>query len=220
MDRNHKLDAPDNEALSSIDQVGDHSNLSTLYRKAKNDWTGELVSEGERERRRQTKYDTISFGIRKEFFGVGFLIALPVALMSVMVAVILSIVTEANVGIMVIPTMFAFLFWVMAAYFTYRAVYRMFYSNALQATPFIIILLMYLGLLATILHIATAGIHAQNPLTATLVITGIELILSMVIALPLLIIWTTPKLSANAKLMIICTPIAVLIGVNLFLLFT
>ena len=218
MDRNHQLDAPDNEALSRIDQVGDHSSLSTLYRKSKNDWTGELVSEDERERRRQTKYDTISFGIRKQFHTVGFLITLPIVAMSIIIAAAFALVTDDNVGIMVIPAIFVFLFWVMGTYFGYRKVYGIFYNNALQATPYIIILLLFLGLLTPIIHSLTAGFHDQNAFVATALVAGIELLIGIIISYPLLLIWTTPKLSGNVKMTIICAPVVMLIGVNLLLL--
>ena len=220
MDSSHKLDAPDNDSLSRIDQVGDHSDLSTLYRKAKNDWTGELVSDSERDRRRQEKFDTISFGIRKEFATISLLITAPLIISSIIATVAFTFVDEKNRPILGIPTIFLFLFWVIGTFFAYKKVYALFYNNALQATPFICVLLTYLGLFATILHILTAGIHNQNPLYSTIIVSGLELLLGIAISLPLLLLWTTPKLSGNLKLAIIVAPIIALIGVNIYLIVT
>ena len=138
MDRNHQLDAPDNEELKHIEQLSDHSDLSALYRKAKDQWDGELVSDTERERRRQHKHDTIAFGVRKKFITIGFIIPLPLLLVWIIVSVILSMVTEDNAPMFVIPMMFTFLLWGLVSYFSYRKVYAIFYNNTLQAGPFVI----------------------------------------------------------------------------------
>ena len=218
MDSNHKLDAPDNESLSGIDQVGDHSGLSTIYRRAKDGWSGELVTDTERERRRQEKFDKISFGIRKQFVAVALLIPYPFVLGTILLAAAFTFVTEQNAGTLAIPAIFVFLFWIITSVMSYKKLFAMFYANALQAGPFIITLLVVLGLFATIIHVLTAAIHEQQGLFSSVIVGVSELLISLVITLPLLILWTTPRLSGNARVGIIGIFVLILGGVNAYLL--
>lgn len=216
MDRRHQLDAPDNEELKYIEQVADHSELSTIYRKAKNQWEGELISDTERDRRRQNKYDTIAFGVRKRFISIGFIIPLPLLLAWLIVSVILSMVTEQNAPMFVIPMMFTFLIWGLVSYFAYRKVYAIFYNNTLQAGPFVVTLLTLLIASIPLLYDLTASIHAEKLIITAAVVSVVMILWSILLTLPLLRLWSTPTISGNGKLAIISALAVVLIGLAFF----
>lgn len=216
MDRRHQLDAPDNEELKDIEQIADHSNLSSMYRKAKDQWDGELVSETERDQRLQKKYDTIAFGVRKRFMAIGFIIPLPLLLAWLIVSVILSMVTEENAPMFVIPMMFTFMLWGLLSYFAYRKVYAIFYNNTLQAGPFVVTLLTLLIASIPLIYDLTASIHDEK-LIITAGVVGVVMVLwSILLTLPLLRLWSTPTITANGKLVIIVALAFVLIGLALF----
>lgn len=219
MDRNHRLDAPDNEALKNIEQVADHSELSTLYRKAKDQWDGELVSDEERETRRKNKYDTISFGIREKFLLIGFLIPLPFAMALLVASIVLTLVTEDNASLFVIPMIFTVLFWVICSFFAYKKVAALFYGNALNAVPFITILLLLLALSIPTIYELTRPIHSGVLFTSSLTVIGIGFIWSIILTIPLLRIWSTPRLSGNAKFGLITLIAVVLLGAALYVSF-
>lgn len=216
MDRRHQLDAPDNEELKDIEQVADHSDLSRIYRKAKDQWEGELVTDTERDRRRQHKYDTIAFGVRKRFVAIGFIIPLPLLLAWLIVSTILSMVTEDNAPMFVIPMMFTFMLWGLISYFAYRKVYAIFYNNTLQAGPFVVTLLTLLIASIPLIYDLTASIHAEKLIVTAAIVGAVMILWSILLTLPLLRLWSTPTISANGKLVIIVTLAAVLIGLALF----
>lgn len=203
MDHNHRLEAPDNEALKDIEQVADHSDLSTLYRKAKDQWDGELLTDQEREKRRQNKYDTISFGIRKKFLLIGFLIPLPFFLAWLIGSVALNFVTDDNVSMMAIPAIFVFLAWAMLSFFSYKRLFVLFYDNALNAGLFITVLLTLLGLSAVSIFKLSDSIHQAQVFESALTVTGFGFVWSVILTIPLLYLWSTPRLSGNAKLGVI-----------------
>lgn len=219
MDRSHRLDAPDNEALKNIEQVSDHSELSTIYPHAHNQWSGELVTETERDRRHQKTQDTISFGIRKEFAIIGVLIPLPVVFLALLVSAAFLMITEENAALFVIPGIFIFLILAVSIFFIYKKVFKIFYTNALQAGPFIIALLAMLTASASIIYTLTTPIHTENGLISTVVVSLFVLIWSIILCFGLLRIWTTPKLKGNTKAGIIGIMTLGLIGWAVYALF-
>lgn len=202
MDSSHKLDAPSNDELKNIEQIADHSDLSTLYNKAKG-FEGELISDQERQHRQETKYDTIAFGIRKKFLLVGFLIPLPIILATVILAVFLPSVDKDNVTMLAVPAIFLFIFWAVISFVSVKKVFKLFYSNALQAGPFYVALLSLLTISAYIIYNLTIPIHNYSPFMSTLLVSGIAVVWSVVLAFFLLRIWTTPAINGNYKILLL-----------------
>lgn len=219
MDRNHQLDAPNNEELENIEQVTDHSGLTTLYRSAKPQWDGEVMSEEERERRRKHKEDTVSFGIRKHIFTIGFLAPLPLIIASIVVTGIFSTITDDNVRMFVIPMIIAFLVWILVTIGIYKHLVKLFYTNAVQTGPFLFTLLLLLGMSLPTIYVLTLPFHDQQPLISALLIAGVELVWSIILTIPLIFIWTTPKLRGNAKFALVTVIALALLGTALYILF-
>ena len=219
MDTNHQLDAPNNEDLGNIEQVADHSGLTTLYPHAKAQWDGEILSEEERERRRKYKEDTVSFGIRKHFVTIGFLAPLPLIIASVVVTGVFTMITDDNVRMFVIPMIVVFLLWVMFTIGTYKKLTKLFYTNAVQAGPFLFTLLLLLGMSLPMIFTGTLLFQNEQPLISASLIGGVEIIWSIILTLPLIYIWTTPKLRGNSKFALITAIALTLLGVALYILF-
>ena len=219
MDRKHQLDAPDNDILKNIEQVSDHSELSTLYRKARDQWDGELVSDDEREKRRQNKNDTISFGIRKKALLIGILIPLPLMLAWLIAAALLTYITDENAPIFVIPMIFIFLIWGLISFFTYKKVFALFYMNALQAGPFIITIFTFIGFSIPIIFAITEPLHIGLGFMAALLVNAVVVVWSVLLTFPLLYLWTTPRLSGGFKLSLISLIGIALLGTTLMITF-
>ena len=140
MNPKHQLDAPDNDSLRTIEQVQDRSSLSSIYPQAGKQWEGDLVSTEERERRRQEKEDTMSFGIRKLSWKVGLLAPLPFVLLSIFLALSAFGIAKTNIDIMVIPMIIVFIAWVGISFTIFKRIFAIFYQHALRAGPFLLIL--------------------------------------------------------------------------------
>lgn len=207
MDENHRLNAPDNDSLSQVEQLQDRSELSSIYPHAGKQWEGDLISQEERERRRQHKEDMMSFGIRKLWWKIGFLAPLPLVLLCLFLAGSAKGIALTNINLMVIPMIIVFLIWIGVTITIYRRIFSTFYTHALQALPFLAILYVLLALSVEILYILTIPIHQQVPLTAVLLVGTLTLLWSLVLSPLMLVLWTTPRVSGAVKAIIIAASI-------------
>ncbi len=217
MDRKHKLDAPNNESLKHIEQFGDRSELSTLYPRRGKQWDGDLVSPEERDRRRQKKDETLSFGIRKQFWLVGLLTPLPLVILSLFIGVIFAIATEDNIPQLVIPGMFLFFIWMMLLYGIMRKTNEVFYRHSLRAIPYIVTLVILLALSVQSIYLLTIPLHSEQLVASLALVGAIELGWSILISYGLIFLWTTPRLSGNTKMSLIAVFAAALLGVSVLL---
>jgi len=199
MDRKHRLEAPHNDSLQSIEQLRDRSELSTVYFRARSQWEGDIVSEDERQRRRKDKEDHMSFGIRKQFWAVGILAPLPLVLLSLLLGVIFTLLGTLDVRMLVIPMMIGFLVWGVISFSIIKKIFALFYKNGLRAGPFLAILLTFLGLSIQIIYVSTIALHNHQLMSAVLVISALELVWSIVMSYALLLIWTTPAIGGGVK---------------------
>lgn len=199
MDRSHRIDAPD-ESLNTVEQLEDHSNVSSIYPQAHKSWEGqEIVSAEERERRRLEKENTISFGIRRQFLTLGILIPLPLIIAALILTGTITFMNDQNASILTFPLILLVLIWLSLTLLAIRKVFEIFYKHALRAGPFFIVLLALLGMSVQIVYVLTMPIHASQPLQAALLVSVIECVWSVFLCFILLFVWTTPRLSGNAK---------------------
>lgn len=205
MDEKHRLDAPNNDSLSGIEQVGDRSGLSTIYPHAGKQWEGDLVSQEERERRRQEKEDGMTLGIRKQSWKVGLLAPLPFVLLSFFVAGSVIGIAHSNIDLMVIPMIIAFIAWVGISFSIFRRIFALFYAHALRAVPFLLLLFVLLGLSIQTVYILTIPIHSQQLLSAVALVSVFALLWGMFMSYILLMIWTTPAMNGAVKASVIAT---------------
>lgn len=203
MDENHRLDAPDNDSLSQVEQLQDRSELSSIYPHAGKQWEGDLISQEERERRRQHKEDMMSFGIRKHAWKIGLLAPLPLVLLGLFLAGSAKGIALTNINLMVIPMIIVFLIWIAITLNIYKRVFTLFYAHALRAVPFLMISFVIWLLSVQIIYTLTTSIHNQQPLNAVAIVGAISLLWSMIISYILLLVWTTPRINGAGKVIII-----------------
>lgn len=200
MDRNHRLDAPNDESLGTIEQLNDRSDLSGLYFSARKEWEGKaIISDDERQSRQAEAQLAIALSIRPWFIVIGTLVPLPLLLFILLSAIATTLFTKDNLQFALLPVIFALGFWVSVSYLSLRRVYRLFYDHAVKATPFIVILIALVGLSAQASFLLTRSIQNESFLTNTLIVSAGTLIASIVISGLLLIIWTSPRLTGNNK---------------------
>ncbi len=207
----HSLDAPDNEELKNIEQVADHSDASTVYRQAKEQWSGEILSSEERERRRQHTEDTLTFGIRKQFLQIGILAPMPFIFLALLISTNLAIIGRVDMVILAVPLVLSYIIWLVVSFSIMKNLFRIFYKNALTAGPFLFILYAILFLSIQAIKISSSPIHNYQLFTSVAIVSAVEIVLSIVLSYFLLLIWTTPKISGGIKVIFIIT-LTVLIG--------
>ncbi len=210
MDHKHKLEAPDNESLKTIEQVESHSELTTLYPLAKDQWDGTIMSSEERATKHDADQDRATRSIRKLFLKIGTLAPLPFLLAALIVATAFTIVTEDNAAVLVFPMIFMLFIWLGISYVAIRNVYRMFYSHALRATPFLIALYIILGLGAQVFLALLIPMHIESILINIAAVCAGIFVLSIIVTALLLFIWTAHNISGQVKLVVIAGVIAIL----------
>ena len=200
MDKDHRMDAPDNDSLRTIEQVPDHSELSSIYPRAHDQWEGtELMSSEEREKKRTREQLNINLSIRRWFFIVGLLIPVPFLLAAVMSAVGVTYVTEQNLGFALVPIILALGFWFLFSRLAFKKVADVFYGHSIGAAPYLVahIGLLVLGIQAT--YVAASSFFGDSLIYNTLLTSALVMILSIFLSGVLLVIWTSPLLSSRLK---------------------
>ncbi len=223
MDRNHKLEAPHNESLKNIEQLDTRSELSGLYFQAKDQWSGELLSDDERQQRRDTSLDAITRNIKKRFVPIGLLGMLPFALLMALVALALTvsdiIATDRKATILIVPVMLAALIWFYAAYRLFRHYFAIFYEHALRGSMFLFFQLALTGAATHVLFVLFIAPLAFSGAVNLLIAAGIGVAISPVISFVLLHLWLSTRISGNAKLSVIFMLIVALGASSLIPLF-
>jgi hypothetical protein len=200
MDKDHRMDAPDNDALRTIEQVPDHSELTSLYPHAHDQWEGtELMSSEEREKKRDREQLNINLSIRRWFFIVGLLIPIPFLLAALMSAVGITYVTEKNLGFALVPIILALGLWFLFSRLAFKKVADVFYEHSIGATPYLVahIGLLVLGIQAT--YVAASSFYRDSLIYNTLITSALVMVMSIFLSGVLLVIWTSPLLSSRLK---------------------
>lgn len=200
MDKDHRLDAPDNDSLRTIEQISDHSELASIYPHAHDRWEGtELMSNEEREKKRDRDQLNINLSIRRWFFIVGLLIPIPFVLAALISAVGITYVDAKNMGFMLLPVSIALGVWFLLSRLAFKKVVDIFYGHAITTGPYLAthISLLILSLQAT--YIGVSPFYTESLIYNTLITSAAAILLSVFLSGVLLIIWTTPHLGARLK---------------------
>ena len=141
MDKDHRLAAPDNDALKNIEQLGDHSGLTTIYPHAHKEWEGvEISTRDQRETERTKEQLRMMLSIRRWFIPIGLLIPLPFVLAVLLISISAEYLKVQNLWLMMVPVVAIVGLWLYLSYRAFRAVYDIFYAHSIKATPFFIVL--------------------------------------------------------------------------------
>ena len=201
MNKDHRLDAPDNESLRNIEQLGDHSELSTHYFTARKEWDGkEILSDEQREEKNNKALLTSTLAIRRQFAVIGLLIPTPLVLLVILISLAATYLTLSKLSTLLTLVIILVGIWALISFLAIRRVYRLFYAHALKATPFIIVLVALLGLSTQESYLLTRGFHTQSFTVNTIIVAAGTYLASIALSALLLSIWTSPRISAGAKL--------------------
>lgn len=200
MDGNHKLDAPNNDALSTIDQIADRSDITTVYRAAGKQFEGEILSAEDRAKAKEQKIDAITLGLWKSSFKIGFFVVYPF-IAAALSAVLLYLNTSGLNPLILTPLLIVIGgVWLITSYNAYRAIYRIFYKHALRATPFLFVMLINVFLASfafysyVVDHLAT-----QSLLFNVGFISLLTLAYSIITSYIILLTWGAPRISSSLK---------------------
>ena len=200
MDRNHQLDAPDNDTLKTIEQLDDRSGLTTIYPHAQDQWDGNIMTTEARETKQAKELADITTSITKWAIPVGFLVIAPIVAGSLLVAVAYTYVTKDNASLLLFPMMLTLAAWALVSFAAVKRLYAIFYEHALRATPFYIMLLVLMGLSVQSIYILTNPLQNASVIYNVMIIGGIALVVSVVLSWILLLLWTSRRIPANTKL--------------------
>jgi len=217
MDKDHRLETPNDEELSAIQQLGNRSELTTLYPHAHKEWEGsDLMSSDERAKKRDREQLHISLSIRKWFPVIGLLVPTPAILIAFMAIIASRYLRPDDMGILLLPVIAiaALILWV--SFRCIQQAYAIFYNHAIKATPFLAVLVIYLLLSLFSLFIVTQPLHTGDFLIDGLVISAAVWTTSIIFSGILVAIWSSRRLGARAKLWIIAAIAIVLIATAIF----
>jgi hypothetical protein len=201
MDKDHRLDAPDNESLQSIEQIRDHSELTTIYPHAHLGWEkDELISRDEREKRRDEERLRISLSLRKWFLAIGILVPLPILFMGFLVSIASEFFDIEKLRFLTLPVLIVTGFLIFLTYKGFTYAYKIFYTHGTKPIPFILALLGLLGLSTNAVFLLTEPLHTGHYAIDSLIVDGGLLIVSILYSLALVFIWSSPRLSSGVKL--------------------
>jgi|GEM_PF-1226379 len=204
MDRNHTLDAPNNDELSTIEQIADHSELTSIYRAPGEQFEGEILSEAERVKVKDEELEAITSGIGKSVLSIGLYIPYPFvsgAMLAVGIYVLTDIVKNpfALVGI----SFLAGVFWLVTSYKAYASIFKTFYKHALRAGPFLVGMLISLIMASqAIFGIVMESFSNQNIVFNIALISLLTVLYSFVSTYILLGIWGNSKLKSGIKALV------------------
>lgn len=212
MDKDHRLAAPDNDALKNIEQLGDHSGLTTIYPHAHKEWEGvEISTRDQRETERTKEQLRMMLSIRRWFLPIGLLIPLPFVLAVLLISIGAEYLKVQNLWLMIVPVVAIVGLWLYLSYRAFRAVYDIFYAHSIKATPFFIVLASLLVLSINLVHGLTQYTHSTSVIITTGIVSLGIMAVSTLLSGLLLFIWTSQKLPGSVKLAII---IALAIGIG------
>ena len=201
MDKDHRLDAPDNESLRTIEQLSDHSELTTIYPHARDEWEGvELLSREEREARRDKEQLRINITLRRWFAVIGLLVPVPFIIGAFLVSLATTFIVIENLAYLLLPIVIAFTVWVYLSYRAIKRVYGIFYDHSVNATPFIIALLALLLMSVQGHYMALLPVYTDSLIFNSLITSATILVTSIIISGLLVLIWTSKKMSTAFKL--------------------
>ena len=215
MEKDHHLDAPDNENLQHIEQLPDRSGLSTMYPGGHNDWEGkELLSYDERESRRDEAQLRISTSIRRWFWAIGILVPLPFILASALVGYASGNFDSDNIAFLFVPAAIAIAATGYITYRSFRFLHSVFYKHAMRAMPFVITLTVLVGLSVYGLLLATQNLHTGVLVQDILVIGSATILTSMMYSGILLLVWTSQTLNSLAKVGVILGLVSAIVALT------
>ena len=203
MDRNHTLDAPNNDELSTIEQIEDHSDLSDIYRSAHTEYEGEILSEEARKKVKDDELEAITSGIGRSALSIGILVAYPFIVGALVAAGLYEIAENTYPMVLVSVAILSIGFWMLTSYKAFSTIFKKFYKHALRAGPFLTVMLVSLILASQALYGIVTELFAGQSLVFNVALISLLLVLySLIASFILLGIWGNSRLKSGLKALI------------------
>jgi hypothetical protein len=206
----HKLDAPNNDELKSIDQIGDHSSASTVYRKANDQFEGEILSAKAREKAKAEELEAITSGLGRNALRIGLLVPYPFISGLLLTVGVYTTVTLANASIFFGIVIIAAGLWLISSYYAYSAIYKIFYKHALRAGPFLAVMLINILIVSQAIYgLVVQDFAVDNLVYNAGLISLLLLLYSFIVSYILVGIWGNSRLKSSIKALVSALSIAV-----------
>jgi len=203
MDRNHTLDAPNNDELSTIEQIEDHSDLSGIYRSAHTEYEGEILSEEARKKVKDDELEAITSGIGKSALSIGILVVYPFVVGALVAAGLYEIAENIYPMVLVSVAILSIGFWMLTSYHAFSTIFKKFYKHALRAGPFLTVMLVSLILASQALYGIVSELFSSQSLIFNVALISLMLVLySLIASFILLGIWGNSRLKSGLKALI------------------
>ena len=203
MDSSHKLDAPNNEELRTIEQIEDRSELGTLYREPGDQYDGTILSPEARDKAKAEKLEALTSGISRSSFKIGFLLPYPFISGLLLAFGIYTTTSWINTGVLIALLIVAGGFWVLTSYFAYAAIYKIFYKHALRTGPYLFVMLLsVLAASQAIYGIVTEQFSTQSALFNIALVSLFVILYSVIATFVLLLVWGSAHVNAVFKVIV------------------
>ena len=210
MDSNHKLEAPHNEELQTMEHFEDRSGLSTLYRAPGTQYEGEILSAEARDKVKAEKLEAITSGLGKSALKIGFLVPYPLISGSMLAVIIYTTINLANALIFGALAVLTAGVWMLSSYYAYSAIFKTFYRHALRGGPFLLISLVSVLIASQAAYgLVVEKFSSQSLLFNAALISLLILLYSIILNYILVGIWGNSKLGSGIKAAVSVLSIAV-----------
>ncbi|MES2630993.1 MAG: hypothetical protein V4611_03475 [Patescibacteria group bacterium] len=200
MDRNHKLDAPNNEELRIIDQIEDKSGAATVYRNPKPQFHGEILSAEQRQKVKDDELASITNDLWKSSLKIGLYVPYPFVGGALLAAILNSSVDMVSAGIMIGLLIVVTGFWLYTSYVAYARIFKIFYKHALRAGPFIFVMLPSVLLASQAFYAYTAAnIAGQSIVFNVAAVSLLVVLYSILTTFIVLLVWSHSKIKGIFK---------------------
>ena len=221
MDEKHKLNAPDEEELSGVEQLQDRSDLSSVYRNPTRTFTGKVLTVEERNQAKADELEALTSGLGKHSLKIG--LAVPYPFIAGVLLTVGSYLLVGKVHDILFGgiTILGALAWLLTSYTAYSYIYKTFYKHALRAGPFLLVMLLSLFLASQAIYGFVTQVVSSDTLFVTVgLISLLVIVYSCLTTFVLLGIWGNSRLSSYIKVVVSCLIMAIsaflVAGVYLF----
>jgi hypothetical protein len=203
MDHNHKLDAPNEQALENIEQIQDRSDLTGIYREPGKQFEGELLSAEDRDKAKAEEVEAITSGLGRSALRIGLYVPYPFISGLLLAVGLYTWAQTSQTMVMAILIVLSGAFWVITSYKAYAAIYKIFYKHALRAGPFLVVALVTMILAAqAIFGFVVDGFSTDSLIFNAALMSLLLLMYSLIVTYILLGIWGNSRLNSGVKVLV------------------
>jgi len=203
MDRNHTMEAPNNDELKDIEQISDRSDLTNIYREPGDQYEGELLSKEDRVKAKADELEAITSGLGKHAFKIGLFVPLPFITGLLIGSGLYSYASqleEKDTMFFVFFSVFAIAAWMITSYMAYAAIFKIFYKHALRAGPFLVVMLVSIMMASQAIFWIVSESYATQSLVFNAALMSLLLLMYSLVANFILVgIWGNSRMQSGIK---------------------